>query len=170
MAPDGVQIGIKKLTEAFWLAEQLGLDLVEVAPDAKPPVVRLMDYGKYKYEQSVRNREARKRQTRTVVKEIKFKPKISRHDYGVKLKRAEEFLSEGDKIKVTLWFRGREVDHPELGREILERLIFDLVEVADVEQTPSMEGRNMTMVLAPGRNRERSKPSERVASGTEGED
>ncbi len=153
VAPDGEQIGVKKLSEAIWLADQLGLDLVEVAPGASPPVVRLMDYGKYKYEQSVRNREARKRQTRTVIKEIKFKPKISQHDYDVKRRKAEEFLAEGDKIKVTLWFRGREVDHPEVGREILDRLIYDLDDLANLEQPPAMDGRNMTMVLGPVRRR-----------------
>jgi translation initiation factor IF-3 len=164
VAPDGEQIGIKRIGEAFWLAEQLGLDLVEVAPEAKPPVVRLMDYGKYKYEQSVRRREARKKQSRTVIKEIKFKPKISKHDYEVKRRRVEDFLSGGDKVKVTLWFRGREVEHPELGREILDRLVSDVGELAEVEQTPRMDGRNMTMVLAPSRRAVRSQDGHETAA------
>ena len=115
VAPDGSQIGVKKLEEARWLASQLGLDLVEVAPDARPPVCRLMDFGKFKYEQSVRQREARKKQTRTVVKEVKFRPKTDDHDYDWKKRRVLEFLDEGDKVKVTLMFRGRELSHPELG-------------------------------------------------------
>ncbi|MFQ5966263.1 MAG: translation initiation factor IF-3 [Acidimicrobiia bacterium] len=167
VAPDGEQIGVKKLSEAFWLADQLGLDLVEVAPDARPPVVRLMDYGKYKYEQSVRHREARKKQTRTVIKEIKFKPKISQHDYDVKRRKAEEFLLEGDKIKVTLWFRGREVDHPELGREILDRLIYDLDDLVSLEQAPVMDGRNMTMVLAPARRKSTEEVAEESPAAEE---
>ena len=156
VAPDGSQIGIKKIQEALWLADQLGLDLVEVAPDAKPPVCRLMDYGKYKYEMSVKAREARKKQTRTVIKEVKFKPKIGEHDYLIKQRRTIEFLEEGDKVKVTIWFRGREAQRPELGLRILDRLAEEVAEVGVVEQTPAQEGRNMTMVLAPQRNRNRA--------------
>ncbi len=163
VAPDGSQIGIKKIREALWLADQLGLDLVEVAPDANPPVCRLMDYGKYKYEMSVKAREARKKQTRTVIKEVKFKPKIGEHDYLIKQRRTIEFLSEGDKVKVTIWFRGREAQRPELGLRILDRLAEEVTDYGVVEQTPSQEGRNMTMVLAPVRRRDRPKAHEEEA-------
>jgi translation initiation factor IF-3 len=163
VAPDGSQIGIKKIREALWLADQLGLDLVEVAPDANPPVCRLMDYGKYKYEMSVKAREARKKQTRTVIKEVKFKPKIGEHDYLIKQRRTIEFLSEGDKVKVTIWFRGREAQRPELGLRILDRLAAEVADYGTIEQTPSQEGRNMTMVLGPVRRRDRPKPVEEEA-------
>jgi translation initiation factor IF-3 len=153
VAPDGSQIGVRKIEEARWLASQLGLDLVEVAPDSKPPVCRMMDYGKYKYEQSVRQREARKKQTRTVVKEVKFRPKIDTHDYEVKKRRVIEFLDEGDKVKITMMFRGREVTHPELGERILKRLAADVVGIGGVETGPKLEGRNMTMQLTPEKRR-----------------
>jgi len=151
VAPDGGQIGIKSIDEAKWLAAELGLDLVEVAADARPPVVRMMDYGKFKYEQSVRDRAARKKQTRTVVKEVQFRPKIGDSDFEVKRRRVQRFLAEGDKVKCTLRFRGREVTHPELGRQILERLMEDLGELAVVETMPKFEGRQITMVLGPGK-------------------
>ncbi len=151
MAPDGSQIGVKKLAEALWLADQLEMDLVEVAPNARPPVCRIMDYGKYKYEQSVRDREARKKQTKTIIKEVKFRPKIDTHDYDTKARKVREFLFEGDKVKVTMMFRGREVTHPELGRALLDRLAEDMAEFAEVEAAPKLEGRNMTMLLAPDR-------------------
>ncbi len=160
VAPDGEQIGVKKLAEALWLAEQLELDLVEVAPNAKPPVCRLMDYGKYKYEQSVRDREARKKQTRTTVKELRMKVRIGDHDFDINRRKADEFLSEGDKVKVTIRFRGREQERPEYGRQLLDRLKDELGEVALIEQAPSMEGRNMTMVLAPNRRSGGSQPRE----------
>jgi len=152
IAPDGGQIGEKDIDEARWLASQLGLDLVEVAPDARPPVVRMMDYGKYKYDQSVKAREARKNQTRTVIKEVQFRPKIGAGDFDVKKKRVIKFLRQGDKVKCTMRFRGREVAHPELGREILQRLNDDVEAYAEVETMPRLEGRNMTMVLAPARD------------------
>jgi translation initiation factor IF-3 len=152
IAPDGGQIGEKDIDEARWLASQLGLDLVEVAPDARPPVVRMMDYGKYKYDQSVKAREARKNQTRTVIKEVQFRPKIGAGDFDVKKKRVIKFLRQGDKVKCTMRFRGREVAHPELGRDILDRLHDDVEAYAEVETMPRLEGRNMTMVLAPARD------------------
>jgi translation initiation factor IF-3 len=152
IAPDGGQIGEKDIDEARWLASQLGLDLVEVAPDARPPVVRMMDYGKYKYDQSVKAREARKNQTRTVIKEVQFRPKIGAGDFDVKKKRVIKFLRQGDKVKCTMRFRGREVAHPELGRNILERLHNDVEPYAEIETMPRLEGRNMTMVLAPVKN------------------
>jgi len=151
IAPDGGQIGEKDIDEARWLAAQLGLDLVEVAPDARPPVVRMMDYGKYKYDQSVKAREARKNQTRTVIKEVQFRPKIGASDYEVKRKRVVKFLRQGDKVKCTMRFRGREVAHPELGRGILQRLFEDVEDYGEIETMPRLEGRNMTMVLAPVR-------------------
>jgi len=151
VAPDGSQVGVKKIDEALWLADQLGLDLVEVAPDAKPPVCRMMDYGKYKYEQSVKQREARKKQTRTVIKEVRLRPRIGDHDFDIVRRRAEEFLSEGDKVKVTVRFRGRENERPELGHRLIERLIEDLDDLAIVEQAAQKDGRTMTMVLAPTR-------------------
>lgn len=128
------------------------MDLVEVAPDARPPVVRMMDYGKYKYDQSVKAREARKNQTRTVIKEVQFRPKIGAGDFDVKKKRVIKFLRQGDKVKCTMRFRGREVAHPELGRDILQRLHDDVEAYAEVETMPRLEGRNMTMVLVPARD------------------
>ncbi len=152
IAPDGAQIGEKDIDEARWLASQLGLDLVEVAPDARPPVVRMMDYGKFKYDQSVKAREARKNQTRTVIKEVQFRPKIGSSDFDVKRKRVVKFLRQGDKVKCTMRFRGREMAHPELGRDILKRLYDAVSDFGDVETMPRLEGRNMTMVLVPSRN------------------
>ncbi|GIU93416.1 MAG: translation initiation factor IF-3 [Acidimicrobiia bacterium] len=149
VAPDGTQIGVKKLAEALWLADQLGLDLVEVAPDANPPVCKIMDYGKFKYEQSVREREARKKQTRTVIKETRMSPRIAEHDFHLQARRIAEWLEEGDKVKITVRFRGRERERPEYGERVLRRLIEEVAGVGVVEQPPSMEGRNMTMVLAP---------------------
>ena len=153
VAPDGEQIGVKKLQEAIWLAEQLGLDLVEVAPNAKPPVCRLMDYGKYKYDQSVRDREARKKQTRTVIKEARLTPRIAEHDFQMQARRTAEWLSEGDKVKVTVRFRGRERERPEYGERVLRRLFEQVEEMATIEQSPSLEGRNMFMTLAPIKGR-----------------
>lgn len=149
VAPDGEQIGIKKLEEALWLAEQLELDLVEVAPNARPPVCRLMDYGRFKYEQSVRDREARKKQTRTVIKEIRMSPRIGDHDYQMLMRRARSFMQDGDKVKVTIRFRGRENERPELGHQLVQRLIDDLDGLANLEQAPEKMGRQMTSVLAP---------------------
>jgi translation initiation factor IF-3 len=151
IAPDGEQIGVKKLNEAMWLAEQLDLDLVEVAPNAKPPVCRLMDYGKYKYEQSVKAREARKKQTKTTIKELRMKVRIGEHDFDITRRKAHDFLEDGDKVKVTIRFRGREQERPSFGKELLDRLADDLEEVGAIEQTPKLEGRSMTMVLAPDR-------------------
>jgi len=170
IAPDGTQIGVKKLSEALWLAEQLGLDLVEVAPDAKPPVCRLMDYGKYKYEQSVRDREARKKQTRTVIKELRMRPRIDQHDFDLQVRKVRDFLSQGDKVKVTVRFRGREQERPEYGRRLLDRLAETVEEVGVIEQAPSMEGRSMTMVLAPIRRRKASRDEQRPESSPPNDD
>jgi translation initiation factor IF-3 len=162
--PDGGQIGIKTIEEARWLADQLALDLVEVAADARPPVVRMMDYGKYKYEQSVRAREARKNQTRTVIKEVQFRPKIGKSDFDVKRKRVEKFLGEGDKVKVTMRFRGREVTHPEIGKAILDSLLAEVGDMGSIESGPKLEGRQMTMVLAPLPRPQREAALERHSS------
>jgi translation initiation factor IF-3 len=164
--PEGGQVGIKSIEEARWLAEQLGLDLVEVAAEAHPPVVRMMDYGKFKYDQSVRAREARKKQTRTVIKEVQFRPKIGTSDFEVKRKRVERFLEEGDKVKVTMRFRGREVTHPDIGREILQRLADHVEEVGTIETPPRLEGRQMTMLLVPSK---RHRSSARDAGDTAAE-
>ena len=147
--PEGGQIGIKSIEEARWLADQLALDLVEVAAEARPPVVRMMDYGKYKYEQSVRAREARKNQTRTVIKEVQFRPKIGKSDFDVKRRRVQRFLGEGDKVKVTMRFRGREVTHPEIGKAILDSLLGEVEDLGTVENGPRLENRQMTLVIAP---------------------
>lgn len=165
VAPDGSQIGVKKLSEALWLADQLGLDLVEVAPNAKPPVCRLMDYGKYKYEQSVREREARKKQTRTVIKETRLTPRIADHDFDMQARRTIEWLDDLDKVKVTVRFRGRERERPQYGERVLQRLIEAVGDYGIVEQAPSMEGRNMTMTFAPNRNRQRDVPDQETSNG-----
>ncbi len=151
VAPDGEQIGVKKINEALWLAEQLDLDLVEVAPNARPPVCRLMDYGRYKYEQSVKQREARKKQTRTTIKELRMRVRIGEHDFEITRRKAQEFREDHDKVKVTIRFRGRERERPEFGRELMDRLSEELSEFGTVEQTPKIEGGSMTMVLAPVR-------------------
>lgn len=160
VAPDGSQVGVKTIREARWLADQLGLDLVEVAPSATPPVARLMDYGKYKYEQSVKEREARKKQSRSTVKEISFRVKIGNHDFEIKRNRAHRFLEKGDRVHVRVWLRGREATRPQLGLTILGRLRDDLAEIARVEQEPKIEGRNITMAFAPLK-----KPTRRSADG-----
>ena len=149
MGSDGAQIGIVSIDDALGRARDLDLDLVEVAPLAQPPVCRIMDYGKYKYERDVRQKEARKKQSRVEVKEIKMRPKIDRHDYGTKKGHVERFLKAGARGKVTIMFRGREMAHTELGRKLLDRLTEDLTELATVEAYPKLDGRNMVMVLAP---------------------
>jgi len=149
VAPDGAQIGLKDIEEALWLANQLGMDLVEVAPGSDPPVCRLMDYGKYKYEQSVKAREGRKKSTRTVIKEVKFKTKIDGHDFDTKVRRAAGFLEEGHKIKAVVMFFGREITHPDRGRDLLDRMVADLEGIALVESPARLDGRNMTMMLIP---------------------
>lgn len=149
ISPDGQQLGIVPLKEALRIAQERGLDLVEVAPTAKPPVCRIMDYGKYRYEQSKREREARKRQRVISIKEIKLRPGIEEHDFQVKARNATRFLKDGDKVKVTVMFRGREISHADLGHRLCERLLQQLADLATVEKEPSVEGRNLVMVLAP---------------------
>ena len=148
---NGNQIGIMRTQEALRLAQERDLDLVEVAPEARPPVCRVLDYSKYKYEQNQKQKAARKHQTQINVREIKFRPKIAQHDYDTKKGHVERFLRSRDKVKVTIMFRGREMAHPERGEMILNRLAEDLGELAVVEQRPQQDGRNMTMMLAPGR-------------------
>lgn len=135
--------------DALTLARDAGLDLLELSPNANPPVCKILDHGKFKYEEQKRKNEARKKQKTIEVKEIKFRPNIDDHDYSVKMRSMFKFLEEGDKVKVTLRFRGRELRHQELGTAILERVKSDTLELAKVEQFPSMEGRQMVMVLAP---------------------
>jgi len=135
--------------EARRMADKSGFDLVEVAPTANPPVCRIMDYGKYRYEQSKRAHEAKKNQKTIQVKEVKFRPKIDDHDYEFKKNHAVRFLKAQNKVKATIMFRGREVTHPEIGRQILQRLTGDLEELAVIERTPKLEGYNMTMILSP---------------------
>lgn len=145
----GAQLGIVTLREALTLAEQRGLDLMEVAPNAVPPVCRIVDYGKFRYEQTKKDREARKNQKQAELKEVRLKPKTDDHDLEVKAKQARKFLLAGDKVKFTVRFRGREIFHPDIGREMLEQMAEDLRDVATVEQKPLMEGRALSLLLAP---------------------
>ncbi len=151
MGADGQQIGVVDTRDALRQARELDLDLVEVAPQADPPVARIMDYGKFKYERDVKLKEARKKQSRTGLKEIKFRPKIDPHDYGTKKGHVERFVRAGNKVKVTIMFRGREMAHTDLGRKILDRLVVDLGELVVVESMPKQEGRNMIMVISPNK-------------------
>jgi translation initiation factor IF-3 len=165
---DGQQIGIVSIQDAMRRAQDLDLDLVEVAPQANPPVCRIMDYGKFKYERDVRQKEARKRQVRVEVKEMKMRPKIDPHDYATKKGHIERFLKQGARVKVTIMFRGREMAHTELGRKLLDRLTEDLKELATVDAYPKLDGRNMIMVVAPNR-RAAPKASSPAASPEPGE-
>jgi translation initiation factor IF-3 len=149
IADGGGQIGIVSLDDARARAAEMGLDLVEVAPDSRPPVVRMMDYGKYKYKAARAAREARRKQHTTQIKEVKFRPGIEDHDYEFKLRHAQRFLAEGNKVKLTMMFRGRQITHPELGRQVLMRLTEDLGEFGKIEQYPNFEGRQMSMILTP---------------------
>ena len=145
----GEQLGIMATRDALRMAEEQHLDLVEVAPKAKPPVCRIMDFGKYRYEQQKREKEAKKKQKIVTIKEVKLRPNIEQHDFDVKLKNALRFLEEGNKVKVTIMFRGRELSHPELGREVLNRVSAQLKELVSIERDAKLEGKNMTMILAP---------------------
>ena len=153
----GEQIGIVSITEALRLAQEADLDLVEVAPMARPPVCKLMDYGKFKYESALKARESRKNQAQTVIKEIKIRPKIDPHDYGTKKGHVERFLRQGDKVKVTIMFRGREQSRPELGYRLLQQLAGDVEELGFVESQPKQDGRNMIMVIGPHRKKAEAK-------------
>jgi translation initiation factor IF-3 len=149
IAPDGSQLGILPTEQALQTAYSQNLDLVEVAPEARPPVCRIMDYGKFRYEQSKKSREAKKKQTVIELKEIKLRPKTEEHDFQFKARHAERFLQEGNKAKITMMFRGREMARMDRGRVILDRFVETLKEVCVVEQAPKVEGRNMTLILAP---------------------
>lgn len=146
---DGEQIGIVSIDEALRVAEEAKLDLVEISADAVPPVCRIMDYGKFKYEASKRAADAKKKTARVEIKEVKMRPKTEEHDFQVKLRNVRRFLENGDKVKVTVMFRGREVTHPEFGAALMERVSTEIGELGLVEMTPRMAGRFMTMVLAP---------------------
>lgn len=149
ISPTGEQLGVKSLTEALRIALESDLDLVEVAAQADPPVCRIMDYSKYRYEQELKEKKARKHQTSTVVKEIKLRPKIEDHDFNVKKKHVTRFLEGGARVKVTIMFRGRELAHTDIGRRLLDRLAEEVKDLGTVESNPKLDGRNMIMVLAP---------------------
>jgi translation initiation factor IF-3 len=178
VGPNGEQVGIVSIDDALRLAQEADLDLVEVAPTARPPVAKLMDYGKFKYESALKARESRKNQAQTVIKEIKLRPKIDPHDYGTKKGHVERFLKAGDKVKVTIMFRGREQSRPELGYRLLQRLAGDVEELGFVEAQPKQDGRNMIMVIGPHKKKSDTKghsaskpvPSPRFAGSSDAGD
>jgi len=153
VGPNGEQVGIVRIEDALRLAQESDLDLVEVAPMARPPVCKLMDFGKFKYESAVKEREARKNQAHTIIKEMKLRPKIDQHDYDTKKGHVVRFLKQGDKVKITIMFRGREQSRPELGFRLLQRLASDVEDLGFVESSPKQDGRNMVMVLGPLRKK-----------------
>ncbi len=157
VGPNGEQVGIVRIDDALRLAQEADLDLVEVAPTARPPVCKLMDYGKFKYENAQKARETRRNQTNTVIKEMKLRPKIDAHDYETKKGHVVRFLKQGDKVKITIMFRGREQHRPELGYRLLQRLAGDVEELGFVESSPKQDGRNMIMVLGPHRKKSEAK-------------
>ena len=161
VGPNGEQVGIVRVEDALRLAAEADLDLVEVAPMAKPPVAKLMDYGKFKYEAAMKAREARKNQVNTVIKEIKLRPKIDIHDYGTKKGHVERFLKAGDKVKVTIMFRGREQSRPELGFRLLQKLAEEVAELGFVESSPKLDGRNMVMVIGPTKRKSEARAEQR---------
>jgi translation initiation factor IF-3 len=167
IAPDGAQMGIRPLPEALAIAKQLDLDLVEVADKANPPVCRIMDYGKYKYETAQRAKESRKKASNISVKEMKYRPKIGAGDFETKTRKVDEFLSEGHKVKVTIMFRGREMQHPELGRKILDHVAETVAHVGLVEVYPKQDGRNMVMVLGPDKKAQAAAEKRKKASDSE---
>ena len=164
LGPNGEQVGIVAIDNALRMAEEADLDLVEIAPNQRPPVCKLMDYGKFKYENDQKRREARRNQVQTVIKEMKLRPKIDPHDYETKKGHVVRFLKAGDKVKITIMFRGREQSRPELGFRLLQRLAGDIDELGFVEAAPKQDGRNMTMVVAPHK-----RPVARAASPAENE-
>ncbi len=162
----GEQLGIRPLPEALSAAREAGFDLVEVAAGADPPVCRIMDYKRHEYEQQQRRKESRRKATQVVIKEMKFRPKIDIHDYTTKMRHVERFLAEGNKVKLTIMFRGREMAHPELGLRILERIADEVSDIAMIEASPRQDGRNMTMVLHPtGKGGRKKKPPETGGPG-----
>ena len=163
VGPNGETVGIVRIEDALRLAQESDLDLVEVAPMARPPVCKLMDYGKFKYENAQKAREARRNQTNVVIKEMKLRPKIDQHDYETKKGHVVRFLKQGDKVKITIMFRGREQHRPELGFRLLERLAEDVVELGFVESAPKQDGRNMIMVLGPTKKKAEAKAEVKAA-------
>ena len=157
MGPGGEQVGVVKIEVALRLAQEADLDLVEVAPNSKPPVAKIMDYGKYKYEAAQKAKEARRNQANTILKEVRFRLKIDKHDYETKMKRAVGFLKAGDKVKAMILFRGREQSRPEMGVRLLQRFAEDVAEFGTVEHNPTIDGRNMVMVIAPLKNKSEAK-------------
>jgi len=157
VGPNGEQVGVVRIEDALRLAQEADLDLVEVAPDSKPPVVKIMDYGKFKYEQAQKLKEARRNQANTILKEVRFRLKIDVHDYETKRKRAEGFLQSGDKVKAMILFRGREQSRPEQGVRLLQKFAEDVAEYGSVESTPMIDGRNMVMVIGPHKNKSDAK-------------
>ncbi|WP_380162121.1 translation initiation factor IF-3 [Kineococcus sp. R86509] len=157
VGPNGEQVGIVRVEDALRLADEAGLDLVEVAPTARPPVCKLMDFGKFKYESDMKAREARKNQSNTILKEIRFRLKIDPHDYATKKGHVERFLKAGDKVKVMIMFRGREQSRPEMGFRLLQRLAEDVAELGGVESSPRQDGRNMVMVIGPHKKKAEAK-------------
>jgi len=157
VGPAGEQVGVVKIEVALRLAQDADLDLVEVAPNSKPPVAKIMDYGKFKYEQAQKLKEARRNQANTILKEVRFRLKIDKHDYETKRKRAEGFLKAGDKVKAMILFRGREQSRPEMGVRLLQRFAEDVSEFGQVESTPTIDGRNMVMVIGPLKNKSEAK-------------
>jgi translation initiation factor IF-3 len=170
---DGRQIGVTKTADALRYAQERDLDLVEVAPEARPPVTRVLDYSKYKYEQAQKQKQARKHQQQITIREIKFRPKIAQNDYETKRGHVRRFLTGKDKVKITIMFRGREVTHPERGTALLDRLAEDVADIAVIEQSPVQDGRNMTMMLAPSKailaeGGEAEKPADDVGQSADG--
>jgi len=161
VSEEGEQLGIIPIRDAMAIAIEKGLDLVEVAPSAKPPVCRLMDFGRFRFEQSKREKEARKKQKIISVKEVKLRPNIEEHDFEVKAKNARRFLSAGDKVKVTIMFRGREITHPDLGEKLSVKLAEQLSDISAVEKNPKVEGKNMVMILTPRLDADKSHKNEK---------
>jgi translation initiation factor IF-3 len=153
VGPAGEQVGVVSIENALKLAQEADMDLVEVAPNSTPPVVKIMDYGKFKYEQAQKQKEARRNQANTILKEVRFRLKIDKHDYETKRKRAEGFLQDGDKVKAIIMFRGREQSRPEQGYRLLQRFAEDVAELGSVESLPQQDGRNMVMVIGPLKNK-----------------
>ncbi|MFI7693331.1 translation initiation factor IF-3 [Nonomuraea sp. NPDC049655] len=170
VGPNGEQVGIVSIHDALKLAQEADLDLVEVAATARPPVCKLMDYGKFKYESAMKAREARKNQAHTIIKEIKLRPKIDPHDYETKKGHVVRFLKAGDKVKVTIMFRGREQSRPELGFRLLQRLAEDVQELGFVESQPKQDGRNMIMVIGPHKKKAEAKAEKAAAKAQRGEE
>ncbi|HWC28685.1 MAG TPA: translation initiation factor IF-3 [Dehalococcoidia bacterium] len=164
----GERLGVMPTTQALEMAREAELDLVEVAPTAVPPVCRLLDYGKFKYEQAKKERESRKSQHASVLREIRMRPKIDTHDLQMKARNAEKFLKSGDKVKVTVMFRGREMVHPEIGRAILDRVAEQLKEVSVIEKPPNMEGRFLSAILAPGHTKQQTAKEAEPAPAEQG--